>query len=139
MLKIISPEEVTRFMRGPNAEWFQWGLSDEWTIVVLNFEDLVGKHTQITDWVAKNIITDVYGALYDNDIFPSDEEIEQRLAALDKWINEGKTGIFKKENPREKERAQKEQETKWPTKQRVGYVFCFCTAEDALKFKMVWG
>ena len=142
MLIIITPDKASQLMQGENAEWYQFGTSNEWTLVHIKFEDLVGKHTQIMDWIAKEIPTDVYGALYNIAVFPSQEEIDKKLAAIDAWVKEGKDsgGLFKKikENIREKERATREENAKASTQEQTGYVFCFCTSEDALKFKMVW-
>lgn len=142
MLIIMTSDDVGNLMNGPNSEWFQFG-GDEWSTVYIKFEDLINKHTQIIDWIAKEIVTDVYTGIYSIDIFPTQEEIDKKLKEIDDWVNAGwinaGKSLFKKENSREKERKECEEKAKEPTSQSVGYIFCFCAADDALKFKLVWG
>lgn len=142
MLIIMTPEEVGTLMNGDNNEWYQFS-GDEWTIISLKYENLVGKHTQIMDWIAKEIVTDVYAGKYDTKIFPTQGEIDKKLKEIDDWVNAGwinaGKSLFKKENSREKDRKECEEKAKAPILQSAGYMFCFCTAADALKFKLVWG
>lgn len=142
MLIIMTPEDTGRLINGPNSEWFQFN-DDEWTTVCIKFKDLIGRHTQIMDWIAKEISTNVYAGTYDTKIFPTQEEIDEKLKEIDDWVNAGwinaGKSIFKKENTREKERKECEEKAKEPILQATGYIFCFCATADALKFKMVWG